>query len=208
MRDEYNFRVKIERPEETFQDIFQYFKGDTLIRYAESKSLMKTQEKMTIRALELLEPRSNPLLLDAGSGPGFASIYLNEIGFRTVALDIISEFIYYYEIKELNPIVADMCLTPFKHESFDGIISISALQWIYRDINNKKMEKDLINFAQSMYSNLKPHSKAVFQFYPKDDTIMKEMGKIIVDNTDFDGNFVIDNPNSPKKRKIFLVLIK
>ncbi len=135
-------------------------------------------------------------------------MYLNELGHKTVALDIISNFLKFYDIKDLNPILADMCYPPFQPRIFDAIISISALQWIYKDRISEKMVLDLINLFKSFYSILKPNGKAVFQFYPKNKTILDDIGESISKNTKFKGNFIIDNPNNPKKRKIFLILKK
>ncbi len=207
MKDEYNFFVKRKGPEEKYPKVFDYFKGKTLSRYALSKSLMKIQQKITIRALEILNLKNkNSLILDAGCGPGFTSIYLKEIGYNVVALDIITEFLYFYDLNDLNPISADMCFPPFRSNSFDAIISISALQWIFRALNNESMRNQLVNLARYFHDILKPNSKAVFQFYPQNDAIMKEIGKIFSNNANFTGNFVIDNPNNPKKRKIFLIV--
>ncbi len=209
MNNNYDFNVKRKRPEEIYHDVSDYFKGDVLKRYASSKSMIKTQEKITIRALELLNlERDNALILDAGSGPGFTAMYLNEIGYKTVAIDLISSFLNYYDIKELNPIAADMCLPPFKPNTFDAIISISALQWIYRDIQNERMNLMLKNLSKSFFQILKPKTRAVIQFYPKSKKILENIGKIIAENTAFHGNFIIDNPNNQKKRKIYLLLDK
>ena len=209
MNNNYDFNVKRKRPEEIYHDVSDYFKGETLEQYASSKSMMKTQEEITIRALELLNlERDDALILDAGSGPGFTAMYLNEIGYKTVAIDIIPEFLYYYEIRKLNPIATDMCFPPFKPNTFDAIISVSALQWIYRDIKNKQMNYLLKNLSKSFFQILKPNSRAIFQLYPKSMEIMENIGKIITNNTAFKGNFIIDNPNSPKKRKIYLLLKK
>ena len=209
MKDDYFFNVKRKRPEEIHEKVSDYFSSDTLIKYATSKSMMRIQEKITIRALELLSLKiRKPLILDAGSGPGFTSFYLKKIGYRVVSLDVISEFLNFYDIRDLNPIVSDMCFTPFKSNIFDAIISISALQWIFRDVKDKAMRLNLINLAKSFEKILKPKSGITFQFYPKSEIIMKEIGKIFTQNTNFIGNFVIDNPNNAKKRKIFLVLKK
>ncbi|MFX1258098.1 MAG: class I SAM-dependent methyltransferase [Promethearchaeota archaeon] len=209
MNDNYDFDIKKERPEEIYENALDYFKEETLFKYASSKNLMRIQEKITIRALELLAlKKKTPLILDAGCGPGFTSIYLKEIGYNVVALDIISKFLYFYNIKEINPINADMCFLPFKSNSFDAIISISALQWIFKDINDNLMRSKLISLARSFNNISKENSKAIFQFYPKNKSIMKEIGKIFANKTNFKGNFIIDNPNNPKKRKIFLLLIK
>ena len=209
MNNGYNFNVKINRPEEQFNAVSDYFKGDVLNKYANSKSVMKIQERITIRALEILnleKKKNNLLILDAGCGPGFTSFYLKEIGYNVVTLDIIYDFLKCYDIKDLNPITADMCFSPFKPNMFDAIISISALQWIFTDINNISMRNRVINLFGTFEEILKPNSKMIFQFYPKSDDIMKEIGKIVADNTSLEGNFIIDNPDSPKKRKIFLFL--
>ena len=209
MNDNYYFNIKKKRPEEIYKNASDYFKGEILSHYATSKSMRRIQERITNRALELLNLRKkDAFILDAGSGPGFAAMYLREIGYKTVTLDIISEFLNYYDIKDLNPITGDMCYPPFQPNIFDAIISISALQWIYRKIDNKLMENQLINLAKSFYMILKPKMKAIFQFYPKSKKILDNISKTIVNNTKFSGTFIIDNPNRAKKRKVFLLLEK
>ena len=209
MSDDYYFSIKRKRPEELYESALEYFKNDTLSSYAKSKSIMRIQRKITLRALEIMELKENHcLILDAGCGPGFVAIYLNELGHKTIALDIISDFLNFYDIKDLNPILADMCYPPFQPSIFDAIISISALQWIYKDSNLEKKRLDLIGLFKSFYSILKPNGKAVFQFYPKSKEIMDEIGKIITQNTKFKGKFIIDNPNNPRKRKIYLLMTK
>ena len=157
-----------------------------------------------------LKPRwkKEGLILDAGCGPGFAAIYLNELGYNVVALDLISEFLSFYNINEINPIAADMCFLPFQPNTFDAIISISALQWIYRELNNESMQLNLISLSISIEKLLKPKSRAIFQYYPKNNLIMEAIGKIIAENTNLNGSFIVDNPNNAKKRKIFLLLTK
>ena len=209
MNNNYSFNIKRKRPEDLFENVLDYFNAETLTNYAESKSIMRTQKKITIRALELLELKNDsPLILDAGSGPGFAASYLNELGYKTVALDIISDFLKYYDIEYLNPILADMCYPPFKPDSFDSIISISALQWVIRDLKKEHERLNLINLFVSFYQILKPESKMIVQFYPKNTVIMDYIAEIVNVNTNFKGNFIIDNPNNPKKRKVFLLLKK
>ena len=209
MNKEYSFNIKRKRPEDLFENASDYFNAETLTNYAESKSIMRTQKKITIRALELLELKNNSsLILDAGCGPGFAAAYLNENGYKTVAIDIISEFLKFYDIEYLNPVQADMCFPPFKPYSFDSIISISALQWIIRDVKSERERLVLTNLFVSFYQILKPESNMVIQFYPKSTIIMDYIAEIVNTKTIFKGNFIIDNPDNPKKRKIFLLLKK
>ena len=209
MKDDYYFNVKRKRPEEIYERVYDYFKSETLIAYASSKNMMRIQEKITSRALELLDLKKlNPLILDAGCGPGFASFYLMKSGYRVVSLDLISEFLHFYDLSDLNPLATDMCFPPFKSNCFDAIISISALQWVFREIKNKLMRKNFTKLIISFENILKPDSKMIFQFYPKSKIIMDEIGKIISNNTSLTGNFIIDNPKNPRKRKIYLLLEK
>jgi len=209
MNDDYSFNIKRERPEEKYEDVFHYFKEERLEDYALSKNIQRIQTRITSRALEFLNLKSkDALILDAGCGPGFASLYLKELGYKVVAFDIISKFLYFYELKDVKPLVADMSYPPFKPNTFDAIISISALQWIYRDISNHKMEMNFINLITRFYEILKRGSKIVFQFYPKSDRILDKMGNLITRETQFEGGFIIDNPKNPKKRRIFLELKK
>ncbi len=67
-----------------------------------------------------------------------------------MAIDIISEFLNYYNIKGLNPIASVMCFPPFKSNIFNIIIPISALQWIYRDIKYEKMHFLLKSLSKSI----------------------------------------------------------
>lgn len=170
---------------------------------------MRIQEKITIRSLELLDlKKKDGLILDAGCAPWFAAIYLNELGYKVVALDLISEFLSFYNINELNPIAADMCFLPFQPNTFYAIISIFTLQWIYRELNNDSIKMNLVNLAYSIEILLKPKSRAIVQFYPKNNLIMEAIGKIIAENTKLKGTYIINNPNNAKKRKIFLLFKK
>jgi SAM-dependent methyltransferase len=209
MNDEYHFEVSRERPEEIYEDVRDYFKGETLRNYANSKNIMKIQQRITLRALELMDyPSKNKLILDAGCGPGFVGMFLKEMGYKVVSLDLIPKFLLYYKLGEINPIAGDMIFPPFKQHTFDGIISISALQWIYKEKHNYQMEKNLTTLIKNFYTILNFGSKVIFQFYPKNDEIMEQIGFLIRRNTSFEGNFIIDSPDNPKKRKIFLILKK
>jgi len=209
MNDEYSFNIKKERPEDVYEKVSDYFTAKRIEDYSVSKNMQRIQTKITARALELLNIEEKyALILDAGCGPGFASFFIKELGYKVVAFDIISQFLHFYEMKDINPLVADMCSPPFKPDTFNGIISISALQWIYRDISNKIMEYNFIKLIRSFYTILKFNGKIVFQLYPKNFTLMDKMKELINSKTDFIGGFVIDNPNNPKKRKIFLILEK
>ena len=110
LSDDFYFNVKNKRPEEMYENVSDYFRGETLSWYAKSKNIMRIQEKITIRALEILElKQEKSLILDAGCGSGFASAYLKEIGHEVIALDIIiKEFHFISYLEFINSI----CLCP------------------------------------------------------------------------------------------------
>ena len=57
---------------------------------------------------------------------------------------------------------------PFKAGTFDGAMSISALQWLCNaDKSHHRPAKRLFRFFTSLYACLARGSKAVFQFYPE-----------------------------------------
>ncbi len=203
MKEHYKIDIKKARPEEKYDTPLAYFRGDFLDKYANSKAIMNIQEKITKRAVELLEiDKRSSKILDLGCGPGFSSLYLSIKGYNVVALDFNPRFLYFYDLREINPILADMTLLPFKESSFHAVISISALQWISKE--RKKLLK-LFNLLNRITRN---DAKLVFQFYPRFDDELEKIKEIVNEFTLFDGYFVIDNPHSPKKRKIYLLLQK
>ena len=137
-----------------------------------------------------------------------AGMYLNELGYKVISIDLLLDFLRYYDIKELSPIQNDMSFLPFRSHIFDAIVSISALQWLHRTYHLKSTIDLVKNLAEDVFRILKPSSKAIFQFYPKNNIIMTEIGKVFIESTQFEGGFIIDNPNSAKKRQIFLILNK
>lgn len=57
---------------------------------------------------------------------------------------------------------------PFTQATFDGCISVSALQWLcYADVNSQSAKKRLTRFFSSLYFCLKRTAKAALQFYPE-----------------------------------------
>ena len=62
LNDSYYFDIKRKRPEESFNSVLDYFDEPTRNKYAMSKSLMRIQKKITIRALELLNIERNNII--------------------------------------------------------------------------------------------------------------------------------------------------
>ncbi len=204
----YKFFVQHQLPEDFGTTPLDFYTTDRIQDYAYSKALMRIQERITIRALELLEIPPPARALDLGMGCGFATSYLHLLHYQVSGIDIIRFFLRIYSISELNPLHADMRWLGYRPASFDFIISISAIQWILAQPLPTQRLHDLEAVATACATLLRPGGKVAFQFYPKSDERMHELGHAFDATKAFSGQFVIDNPENPKKRKIFLLLQK
>lgn len=118
---------------------------------------------------------------------------------------------------------------PFRAGSFDGAVSISALQWLCNaDKKSHRPVKRLYKFFSSLYASLvspcvikcyissviiyiyinfqSRSARAVFQFYPENSDQM-ELVTAQAMKAGFYGGVVVDYPNSTKAKKFFLVLM-
>ncbi len=204
----YRFFIKHERPEEIARDPLVFYDKKNVTQYSTSKALMRIQEKITKRALEITSIAPPALVLDLGMGCGFASTFLTIHKYHPVGIDINRLFLNHYRIPELNPIEADMTRFSFRPGQFDLILSISAIQWVLAERKDAKRAGMLDRVAAVCAEVLRPEGEAIFQFYPKSDDKMHELGSAFNRTGKFTGTFIIDNPESPKKRRIFLYLKK
>mmetsp|Transcript_33449 Transcript_33449/g.48433 ORF Transcript_33449/g.48433 Transcript_33449/m.48433 type:complete len:321 (-) Transcript_33449:104-1066(-) len=95
---------------------------------------------------------------------------------------------------------------PFRPGTFDGCISISALQWLcYSNSAGQVPKQRLMRFFSSLYQVLRRGARAVLQFYPE----TAEQAILISEcaaKVGFAGGIVVDYPNSAKAKKHYLVL--
>ena len=95
---------------------------------------------------------------------------------------------------------------PYRPGTFDGAISISAIQWLcYSDASNQDPKLRLNRFFSSLYTVLKRNAKAILQFYPEN----SEQAVLIAQaasRVGFAGGLVVDYPNSTKAKKFYLCL--
>jgi 18S rRNA (guanine1575-N7)-methyltransferase len=95
---------------------------------------------------------------------------------------------------------------PFRPATFDGCISISALQWLcYSNSKGQIPKRRLMRFFSSLYQVLRRGARAVLQFYPE----TAEQAILISEcaaKVGFAGGIVVDYPNSTKAKKHYLVL--
>ena len=188
-----------------------FYNEEEARKYTSNTRMIEIQVNLTERALELLDlPVDEPkLLLDIGCGSGLSGDVLSDTGYEWVGIDISQAMLDVAKEREVD---GDIVLhdvgqgLPFKAGTFDGCISVSALQWL---CNSDKREHNpvrrLFKFCTSLYSCLCRGSKAVFQFYPENPQQM-ELVSAQAMRAGFTGGIVIDYPNSTKAKKIFLCL--
>lgn len=173
--------------------------------------MIDIQTKMAERALELLcLPENQPCyLLDIGCGSGLSGDYLSDEGHYWVGIDISTAMLDAALDRETEGdlLLGDMGQgIPFKPGSFDGCISISAVQWLCNA--NKKSDnpaKRLYCFFSSLYSVLVRGARAVLQLYPENSEQL-ELITTQATKAGFTGGVVVDFPNSAKAKKFYLCL--
>jgi len=94
----------------------------------------------------------------------------------------------------------------FRPGTFDGAISVSALQWLC-NVDKKGHEpfKRLREFFSSLFYCLKKGARAALQFYPET-AGQVEMITAAALRCGFGGGLVVDYPHSAKAKKHFLVI--
>lgn len=193
--------VKVKRPEEIYKDPSLYYTEEMIEKYARSKAMKRTQEKIAYRIVELLDLEKGKIL-DLGCGVGYTTAVYKLYGYDAVGIDVIPKMLEKAREKGLKVMLGDMrnLQKLFKKESFDAVVSASALQWL-------KEKEDIEKAALEINYVLKKDGKVVIQFYPKSEKEMMIVAKIFKKNG-FKVNIIIDNPKNPKKRTIYVLLNK
>lgn len=199
---------KMSRPEFTAPpEIF--YDEDESRKYTQSSRVQHIQAEMTLRALELLNLPPSQLILDVGCGSGLSGEILTEEGHYWVGMDISGSMLGNALDREVEGdlFLADMGQgVPFRAGVYDAVISISAIQWL---CNADKTENDpkrrLAAFFSTLFASLKRGGKVVCQFYPSSD---KQTDQILgaAKVAGFGGGMVVDNADSKKNKKCYLVL--
>jgi len=189
-----------------------FYGVDEAKKYTTNSRMIEIQEQMSLRALELLAlPEDQPsLILDLGCGSGLSGEAIAEAGHRWIGFDISSAMLDVAVDREAE---GDLLLHDLgqglgvRPGAADGAISISALQWLCNaDKATHKPAKRLATFFASLYAALARGARAVFQFYPENDSQVELITQQAM-KAGFSGGLVVDFPNSSKAKKIFLCLM-
>lgn len=172
------------------------------------------QATLTERALELLalpddgRPR---LLLDLGCGSGLSGDTIAEAGHTWVGLDVSPAMLAVAADRGVDG--GDLMLSdlgdglPLRAGSFDGAVSISAVQWLCNaDATAHDPRARLRRFFTTLYGCLARGARAVLQIYP-DGPAQAELIVGAAMRAGFGGGLVVDYPNSARARKHYLVLM-
>ncbi|KAK6464542.1 S-adenosyl-L-methionine-dependent methyltransferase [Scheffersomyces coipomensis] len=195
---------QIAPPEVFYNDTESY-------KYTSSTRVQHIQAKMTLRALELLnlDKDAPHFLLDLGCGSGLSGEILTEEGYNWIGMDISANMLATALDREVD---GDLFLSdlgngvPFRAGTFDAAISISAIQWLCNaDTANVDPKKRLLTFFNTLYSSLRRGGKFVAQFYPMNDSQTESiLGAAKI--AGFGGGLIIDDPESKRHKKYYLVL--
>lgn len=167
---------------------------------------------MCERAIELmaLPEDETCLILDIGCGSGLSGAAIEDAGHLWVGVDISPAMLNVAVDREVEGdlVMGDMGDgIPFKAGTFDGAISISALQWLcYANKTSHNPRKRLYKFFSTLLASLTRQARCVFQFYPENSDEI-EMITTQAMKAGFYGGLVVDYPNSTKAKKYFLVLM-
>jgi len=125
-----------------------------------------------------------------------------------VGLDISSAMLEQAKKREVKGdiMLADMSKgLPFRRGSFDAVIGISCLQWLFVSDSNQFVSDILSKFFHALKICLTAEGRAVFQFYPADPK-QSEMLTSAARKAGFKGGVMIDEPEVKKRAKHFLCL--
>ncbi|KAG5837657.1 hypothetical protein ANANG_G00241770 [Anguilla anguilla] len=197
-----------------------FYNEEEARKYSQNSRMIEIQSQMSERAVELLSlPEDQPcFLLDAGCGSGLSGDYLTEEGHLWVGVDISTAMLDVALDREVEGdlLVGDMGQgMPFRPGTFDGCVSISALQWLCNA--DKKSHSPLRDSTPSLAPCTPPctplgclcltgeHSVRCFQIYPENSEQL-ELITTQAMKAGFTGGMVVDYPNSTKAKKFFLCL--
>lgn len=178
------------------------------INYTKCSRIQYIQKKISQRCIELLEMEEKGLILDIGCGSGLSGSVISEYGHNWIGIDLSKDMlnIAKTEGEALEYIRMDMGEgLPFQPGTFDGIISVSALQWIFHSYSANQLPiKRIRKFFTTLYSACKPNAKCVLQYYLKNTKDVETLKNEAL-RAGFGGGIHIEDQGT-KNVKSFLVL--
>lgn len=193
----------------------QFYSSSEATRYDASARMAQTQRHLADRALHLLSlpsPSHPSLLLDVGCGTGYSGRPLERAGHTWIGVDLSEHMLRLARASRpasAHVVAADIGQGfAFRRNSFDGAISISAVQWLCHATRpDHEPEKRVRKFFVGLHAVLAPGARAVLQFYPEQTSHVGMLREAAM-KAGFSGGLVVDYPWSERSKKLFFVLIK
>ncbi|MEX2683460.1 MAG: class I SAM-dependent methyltransferase [Candidatus Sigynarchaeota archaeon] len=217
--DEGAWEIENERPEDVHEHPGEYWTPEAIASLLKAKGQARIQYKIAARALngigqhfpDFFENESDcPLALDLGCGLGFTSDILVEAGFTAVGVDVLVDMLSASRTRKhvlvnasrarYHRVLASATALPFRDAPFTLAASISALQWLSNPQNQQALATELARTCM-------PGACVAIQQYPRSSSEMVELGREIKQKG-FSGGILVDNPENPRKRKVFLLARK
>jgi len=200
--------INTEVPEKIFQDPNDFYTEEESNRYNQSSGMKKTQEDLTNIALDLSNFSKNKeiSILDIGCGTGFSLDFLKENGFLSLkGIDPSKEMINIAKSKKHDVKLGGFQELSKIHEKYDLILSISALQWIISNKQEREIKNIIKKTAKEIKRLLKTNGVSVIQFYPESEDVYQTVFSSFKRVFPYSEMFIY-NSDSLKKRKFFMVL--
>ncbi|KAF2239126.1 S-adenosyl-L-methionine-dependent methyltransferase [Viridothelium virens] len=191
-----------------------YYNDTEAHKYTTSSRIQHIQTLMTHRALSLLALPSPSLILDIGCGSGLSGTLLSSLPASSggphqwIGLDISSSML---GVALERDVEGDLFLgdagqgIPFRPGTFDGALSISAVQWLCNvESSEESAAGRLARFFAGLFACLRRGGRAVCQFYPRDRG-QREMVAGAAVRAGFGAGLLIDDEGT-KSEKTYLVL--
>lgn len=189
-----------------------FYNDEEAHKYTINTRMIQIQYELTRRCIELIQlPEDKTcLLLDIGCGSGLSGQELSEDGHIWVGTDISPSMLNVAAEREVDGDLMQhdmghgLCFRP---GTFDGVISVSCLQWICNaDKKDHIPHKRMARFFTTLYSCMSRGARAAFQFYPENPEQMQMITNYAM-KAGFCGGIVVDYPNSTRAKKTFLCLV-
>lgn len=147
--------------------IINYLREGHARRYAKSEKTKRGQWSITETLLRFAGFPEGTKLLDAGCGAGHSMRCAGEHGYDVCGVDISPVMVRVTKEMGTERVKrGHMLKLPFENGEFGGIISSSALQWVFRGVKPENVRGQAERLAQEFKRVLMPGGKAAIHFFP------------------------------------------
>ena len=204
----------------------EYYDAQRARAYTER--LGGAQETLALRCAELAglipartDHQKRPLLLDVGCGSGLSMLPLEQRGCAMLGVDLSLEMLRTARESGLEVIQADMSHTlPFRNGVFDGLVSVSAVQFLCEAAAGRSARERLACCMQETQRVLETSAAnanankdamanvpcAAFQFHPADQVLHPRAVLEAAEDAGCQAALVMDQPHRTSGRRWFLYL--